>query len=242
MDLYVVVVIAAATGIVGFLLGRAGSRETGKAGSSSELRAAARQEALREAIGRVGGFLEANVRAPLAGAGKRARPGELRERIGRALGALEDLDFYITEPPTDHEAADLTPLVQQVAREFTSDQRVPLRLTMEGGVISASVHPQVLMDALYLVLHNAGRFGGDGTVDLSLGQRDGRAVIRVRDRGEGFSEEAFRRAFDPFYSTSEEGLGLGLPHARKLVEGMGGRIELSNAPDGGAEVEMSFPA
>ncbi|NIR79685.1 MAG: two-component sensor histidine kinase, partial [Gemmatimonadetes bacterium] len=45
-----------------------------------------------------------------------------------------------------------------------------------------------------------------------------RAKIIVRDRGEGFSEEAFARAFDPFYSTSDEGLGLGLPHARKVIE------------------------
>jgi signal transduction histidine kinase len=98
------------------------------------------------------------------------------------------------------------------------------------------------MDALYLVLHNAARFGEGGTIDLSVDQADGRARIVIRDRGQGFTEEAFQRAFDPFYSTSDEGLGLGLPHARKVVEGMGGRIELRNVPDGGAEVEMSFPA
>jgi signal transduction histidine kinase len=97
------------------------------------------------------------------------------------------------------------------------------------------------MDALYLVLHNAGRFGQGGTVDLTVSRNGGRSKITVRDRGSGFSEEAFRRAFDPFYSTSEEGLGLGLPHARRVVESMGGTIELRNVPDGGAEVEISFP-
>ena len=97
------------------------------------------------------------------------------------------------------------------------------------------------MDALYLVLHNASRFGGGATVDLSVAELDGRAHLTVRDRGEGFSEEAFARAFDPFYSTSDEGLGLGLPHVRKVIESMGGRIELRNVPDGGAEVEISFP-
>jgi len=96
--------------------------------------------------------------------------------------------------------------------------------------------------ALYLVLHNAARFGGGQTVDVTVSGNGGRATITVRDRGRGFGEEAFRRAFDPFYSTSDDGLGLGLPHARKVVEGMGGRIELRNVPDGGAEVELSFPA
>jgi len=74
------------------------------------------------------------------------------------------------------------------------------------------------------------------------GEEGGRVHLTVRDRGEGFSEEAFARAFDPFYSTSTEGLGLGLPHARKVIEGMGGQIALRNVPDGGAEVEISFPA
>ena len=70
----------------------------------------------------------------------------------------------------------------------------------------------------------------------------GSAFVRVRDRGKGFSEEAFQRAFDPFYSTTDDGLGLGLPHARRIIEGMGGRIQLRNVPDGGGEVEISFPS
>ena len=107
-------------------------------------------------------------------------------------------------------------------------------------VVRADVNPTALMDALYLVLHNAARFGGGETVDLTVDNDAGHARIRVRDRGAGFTEEAFARAFDPFYSTSEEGLGLGLPHARKVIEGMGGRIELRNVPDGGAEVEIVF--
>ncbi|MEE2898605.1 MAG: HAMP domain-containing sensor histidine kinase, partial [Gemmatimonadota bacterium] len=86
------------------------------------------------------------------------------------------------------------------------------------------------------------RFGGGATVDLTVETRDGRALVTVRDRGEGFSEEAFKRAFDPFYSTSKDGLGLGLPHARTLIEGMGGRVELRNVPAGGAEVQVSFSA
>jgi signal transduction histidine kinase len=97
------------------------------------------------------------------------------------------------------------------------------------------------MDALYLVLHNASRFGRGQTIDLTVAQQGARAALRVRDHGPGFSEEAFRRAFDPFYSTSEDGLGLGLPHARKLLEAMGGSIQLRNVPDGGAEVEISLP-
>jgi signal transduction histidine kinase len=201
-----------------------------------------RAAALREAVGRVSAFLEKSVRAPLTGVGEEATPGELRERIGRALGALQDLDFFAKDVPAERQGTDLGALVQRVSKEFVTDQGIGVRLAMSDVGVRASVNAAALMDALYLVLHNAGRFGNRQTVDLGVEKDGARAKIVVRDRGRGFSEEAFRRAFDPFYSTSDEGLGLGLPHARKVIETMGGRIELRNVPDGGAEVEISFPS
>ena len=230
---------------------RRGRRPEGAAGSAeAELygaleqgwapRETERQAALKEAIGRVSAFLEASVRAPLAGAGPEADASELRERIQHALGAVEDLDFYLAEPTGDSERRDLVPLVQHVSREFAADQDIGVRIQLGAASVRATVNRQMLMDSLYLILHNAGRFGGGATVDVAVKTVDGRALVTVRDRGEGFSKEAFRRAFDPFYSTSNEGLGLGLPHARTLIEGMGGRVELRNVPDGGGEVEVSF--
>jgi signal transduction histidine kinase len=204
-------------------------------------REAEREQALREAIGRVSTFLDQSVRAPLTGFDHNANAGELRERIERALGALQDLDFFIAEPGEVKEGTDLSALAQKVSREFAADQNVGVRLRLGGAGIRAVVNPSALMDALYLVLHNAARFGGGSTVDLTVASENGRATVVVRDRGKGFSEEAFKRAFDPFYSTSPDGLGLGLPHARRTLESMGGKIEIRNVPDGGAEVEISLP-
>ena len=204
-------------------------------------REAEREAALREAVGRVSAFLQRSVREPLQGFDDRTGAAELRERIERALGALEDLDFFVREADETREGTDLSALAQKVSREFVNDQGMGVRLLLGGAAIRATVNAAALMDALYLVLHNASRFGEGHTVDLTVTSEGSRATITVRDHGKGFSEEAFRRAFDPFYSTAEDGLGLGLPHARKVIQGMGGQIELRNVPDGGAEVEISFP-
>jgi signal transduction histidine kinase len=201
-----------------------------------------RQAALGEAVGRVSAFLKNAVRPPLAGAPPSADAQELRERIERALGAIQDLDFFTKEPVLEGENKDLSAVAQQVTREFAQDQGVGIRLSLDDRPVRARVNAATLMDALYLVLHNAARFGGAATLAVAVLTEGGAARIRVRDRGPGFSEEALRKAFDPFYSTAEDGLGLGLPHARRIVEGMGGRIELRNAAAGGGEVEISFPA
>lgn len=204
-------------------------------------REAEREAALREAVGRVSGFLDRSVRAHLTGLDETAGPDQLRAGIERALGSLQDLDFFLGEATLTTEGTNLASLAQGVSREFANDQGVAVRLLLEKSTVRAVVSPVALMDALYLVLHNAARFGGGSTIDLTVAESGGQARIVVRDRGRGFTEEAFARAFDPFYSTTPDGLGLGLPHVRKLVEEMGGRIELRNVPDGGAEVELSFP-
>ncbi|MDH5588501.1 MAG: HAMP domain-containing histidine kinase [Gemmatimonadota bacterium] len=199
-----------------------------------------RARALQEALERVGVYLDQVVRKPLSEAGSDADLAELRERIARAVGALEDVEFFLAKPSIRVEGGDLVQLTQQVTREFAGDQGVSVRMQTPGHPVRAKVASAAFMDALYLVLHNAGRFGGGGVVTVAVTQDGGRAAVCVRDRGPGFTEEAFKRAFDPFYSTSTEGLGLGLPHARTIVEEMGGKLEIRNVPDGGAEVEVSF--
>lgn len=201
-----------------------------------------RGAALREAVGRVSSFLQKNVRAPLEGAGGASGERDLRDRIARALGALEDLDFFVRETQDVRQGTDLAALAQRVTHEFVTDQGIGVRLALGEASIRGSVNPPALMDALYLVLHNANRFGKGQTIELTVKKEGGQPKIVVRDQGPGFTEEAFRRAFDPFYSTAEDGLGLGLPQARKLLESMGGSIELRNVPGGGAEVEMTLPA
>lgn len=225
----------------GFEEGRAAGLEEGRAELRDGVRVAERDAAMREAIVRVSSYLKTAVREPLAGATVDSDLDELRERIERAMGALQDLDFFIEDIEERREGTDLVALAQSVARDFVADQEVGVRVSLGAATVHADVNGPALMDALYLVLHNAGRFGRGSTIDLAVVVENGSAVIRVRDRGDGFSEEAFQRAFDPFYSSTDDGLGLGLPHARKVVEGMGGAIELRNVPDGGAEVELTFP-
>ena len=67
------------------------------------------------------------------------------------------------------------------------------------------------------------------------------ARVTIRDRGAGFTEEALERARDLFYTTRPGALGLGLPFARKVIEGFGGHLEVGNHPEGGAMVTMVLP-
>ncbi len=64
-------------------------------------------------------------------------------------------------------------------------------------------------------------------------------VLRVSDNGPGLSE--IDRIFEPFYSTRETGLGLGLPISKRIIDAHGGDITAGNGSLGGAEFIVRLP-
>jgi PAS domain S-box-containing protein len=71
---------------------------------------------------------------------------------------------------------------------------------------------------------------------------DGTISVTVRDYGCGISEKTRERLFEQFFTTKEEGLGMGLAIVRSIVEAHGGSIAAENADGGGAHFHLRLPA
>jgi signal transduction histidine kinase len=65
--------------------------------------------------------------------------------------------------------------------------------------------------------------------------------LEVADSGPGLSDEAKRRAFEPFYSTKQNGTGLGLALVQHVAEAHGGTVTAANCPEGGAAFTIKIP-
>jgi len=66
-------------------------------------------------------------------------------------------------------------------------------------------------------------------------------LIKISDTGSGVPEELIDKIFEPFFSTKKEGLGLGLPLAKKVIEEHGGTIEFTSKIGQGSEVKIYLP-
>jgi two-component system, LuxR family, sensor histidine kinase DctS len=65
--------------------------------------------------------------------------------------------------------------------------------------------------------------------------------MRVTDRGPGIPPDLAKRLFEPFFSTKEEGMGMGLNICRSIAELHHGRLAFEAAPDGGAVFILTLP-
>ena len=62
-----------------------------------------------------------------------------------------------------------------------------------------------------------------------------------RDRGVGIQPADLACVFEPYFTTRRAGTGLGLAIARNIVEGLGGRIDISSQPGIGTEIRIELP-
>lgn len=83
---------------------------------------------------------------------------------------------------------------------------------------------------------------GNGVLTIRAYKKNGEVFIEVIDTGIGMTEEQVRRIGTPFYSTKENGTGVGLTISYNLVHSMKGKVELESQPGKGTKFSILFPA
>ncbi len=164
------------------------------------------------------------------------------EVVGGMRALLQRKEFLVEPLNLNVTVAQVLPLLQGEAHR----QGVVLRTELADGLPAVEgdrVHlQQVVLNLVMNGIEAAGAPRRQGRVVVRTSLRDGTDVeVTVADTGGGIPEEDLPRIFESFFTTKDDGLGLGLSIACSLVELHRGRIWAENSPNGGAMFHFVLP-
>ncbi len=100
---------------------------------------------------------------------------------------------------------------------------------------------QIQQVILNLVKNAIQSVGKDGRVTVSITPEQGNIRFTVTDTGTGVPPERVARLFEPFSTAKTDGMGLGLPICRSIIEAHGGKIWYDPGSSGGASFVFTLP-
>jgi signal transduction histidine kinase len=144
------------------------------------------------------------------------------------------------------EEVDLTKVVSDVitdAKGLAAAYGVKIEFNANGFSEKVKTDPLLLKQALFNIIKNAieafeGVFREEKVVKVNLKKEKRKVVISVEDNGSGMTDEEVKRAFDLFYSTKSQGMGLGLSVVRRIMDALGGEVRLVSKKGEGTKVEL----
>jgi len=175
--------------------------------------------------------------------------GDIREDGKRAGDVLKQARALLKKEATSHQDVDLNSAVQDVARllQFSASRKgiqLDIVLGSPAKPISGD-HVQIQQVVMNLLMNACEavekREPSLRHVRLTTSFPGHAAIVAVTDTGPEISEEAMGHLFEPFYTTKQGGMGLGLAICRSIVHAHKGTLTAIRNPNGGITFSAEFP-
>lgn len=163
------------------------------------------------------------------------------DRLERTLGSYLDFARPHGTPGIDDARRALDRTLELMAPELER-KGIRLEAELEAGPCPVRGDAHLLQQAFLNVILNArDAMESGGSLAVTLRRRGRRAEITVADSGAGMSPEVLARATEPFFTSKERGSGLGLAAVARLMDDLGGRLDIRSRPGHGTRVELVVP-
>jgi signal transduction histidine kinase len=163
---------------------------------------------------------------------------QLIRRVEQILGFARPLSLS----PRPGDLNKIINRVLELLRPQSTANKVEVRLALDQNAATAMIDEASMNGALMnLILNAIEAMPKGGTLSITTAAADGTLRLEITDTGRGISEEEAKNIFEPFYTTKEQGLGLGMPYARKIIEQHGGTISLRSQLGEGTTIYVTLP-
>lgn len=165
----------------------------------------------------------------------------------RAGQIVNRLRRFITKGEIERQRESLAAIVREAVAIAHSDDSIEgahVKLKLDAAADDVVVDRIQLQQVVFNLVRNAiEAMAGGPQRELTIVTRRARDQIEllIADRGPGLPEEVKARLFEPFITTKEAGMGIGLPICRSIVRAHGGDIRAEPRPSGGTVFIVSLP-
>lgn len=171
----------------------------------------------------------------------------IEQEIRRLERTLQTFLDFARPPKLVRRRENLGGLLEQVltlVNGRAGKQFVALKLTQPDTPVLVEIDPdQIRQLSLNLVMNGLDVMPQGGMMELVLHcLKDGLVEVQFRDTGPGIAPGLMPRIFEPFITTKETGLGMGLAVSRRIAEDHGGSLTVANRPGRGACFVLRLPA
>src|SRR6059058_534511 len=155
--------------------------------------------------------------------------------------AKEFADFgRLPEGPKSE--VDLVDLLMDLGKSAVPPE-VVVRVRANGEPCKVLGHYDPLRRAFANLLRNAAEaMQGRGAIDVAVTRDGGGLVVTIADHGSGVPDELRQQVFEPYFTTKQDGTGLGLALVRQTIEAHSGTISVADTPGGGATFSIVLSA
>ena len=178
-------------------------------------------------------------------------PNDLQKRVQRIRREVERLDRILTDfrryanlPPLTFASCDLAVLIEEVL-DFNEPEAQKQNVQVNREIQAL---PPVQLDQsqfkqalLNLIINGVQAMEDGGTLTVRAKPLNEGVQIEVEDTGQGIVPEQLDKIFDLFFSTKQEGTGVGLTIVKQIIEGHGGHVTVESDPGQGTKFSMLLP-
>ncbi len=123
-------------------------------------------------------------------------------------------------------------------------ERIELKQNIPTGLSPLKVDRRHLEEIFFNLIVNACQAikstDAPGKISISASQQNGSVNIEVSDNGPGIPQNRLKQVFEPFYTTKDEGTGLGLYITKQLIEKNSGKIRVNSKAGTGTSFSLEF--
>ena len=196
---------------------------------------------IRNPLFAIGGFANSLLRSSLdeAARGKVQVILEESRRLDTILKSI--LNFARPTSPRTGEV-DLNLLARQTMELMSlgfDQRRITVEMELAADIPKAHGDGEMLKQCLINLVKNAQEaMPAGGRLTVRTGMNQQHVYVAVADTGVGIPPELHDKIFSPFFSTKEKGAGIGLAMSRKIIEEMGGRVDLQSQVGKGTTITL----